>query len=105
LGKPVIPPRPGLKNATITSDYIYQCSQPQQNTAVTRVIGSNNTSILAKKSRHNDQFIKEMIRIELHHYNINRENGFSLSKVWNLKERKNVLSKARLPLELVLPFT
>jgi hypothetical protein len=40
----------------------------------------HNTSILAKKSRYMDHIIKEVIKIELHPNNINREDGFSLSR-------------------------
>jgi hypothetical protein len=39
-----------------------------------------NTSILAKKLRYMDHIIREVIEIELHVNNINREDGFSLSK-------------------------
>jgi hypothetical protein len=52
-------------NATITSDYIYLISQSQQGTALSKVIGSNNTSNLAEKFRHKEQFIKEVIGIKL----------------------------------------
>jgi hypothetical protein len=38
-----------------------------------------NTSILARKSRHMDWIIRE--EIQLHPY-MNRENGFSLSRSW-----------------------
>jgi hypothetical protein len=40
-----------------------------------------NTSILAKKSRCMDRIIRKAIEIELHP-NINREDGFSLSRSW-----------------------
>jgi hypothetical protein len=45
-------------------------------------IKSHTTSILAKKLRYVDHIIRETIEIELHPNNINRENGFSLSRSW-----------------------
>jgi uncharacterized lipoprotein YddW (UPF0748 family) len=57
-----------------------------------------NISILAKKSRHMDQMIREAIEIELHPNSINRKDGFSLNKSWklvihDLKEHKEALAK------------
>jgi hypothetical protein len=54
----------------------------------------HNTSILAKNSRYMDRIIREAIQIELHANNINREDGFSLSRSWKPlirypRERKN----------------
>jgi hypothetical protein len=42
----------------------------------------HNTSILATKTRYMDRIVREVIEIELHPYNINREGGFCLSKSW-----------------------
>jgi hypothetical protein len=42
----------------------------------------HNSSILATKTRYMDRIVREAISIELHPYNINREGGFSLSKLW-----------------------
>jgi hypothetical protein len=42
----------------------------------------HNSSILATKTRHMDCIVGEVIEIELHPYNINREGGFCLSKSW-----------------------
>jgi hypothetical protein len=38
--------------------------------------------ILASKPRHIKQIIREAIKIEFHPNNMNRENGFSLSRSW-----------------------
>jgi hypothetical protein len=38
------------------------------------------TSILAKKSRCMEHIVRKAIEIELHFYNINRDEGFSQSK-------------------------
>jgi predicted GIY-YIG superfamily endonuclease len=46
----------------------------------------HNTSILANKSRYMDQTVREVI--DLHPNNINREDGFSLSRSW--KPNKNM---------------
>jgi hypothetical protein len=45
-------------------------------------IQSQNSSILATKTRYMDRIVKEVIEIELHPYNINSEGGFYLSKSW-----------------------
>jgi hypothetical protein len=42
----------------------------------------HNSSILATKTRYMDRIVREVIEIELHPYNINREGGFCLSKSW-----------------------
>jgi hypothetical protein len=57
-----------------------------------------NTSILASKSRRMDRVIRETIEIELHPDNMNREDGFSLSRalkplIRDLKERRQSLTK------------
>jgi hypothetical protein len=44
------------------------------------LLDPNNTTILANKSRYMDRTIREAIQIEFHLNNINREDGFSLSK-------------------------
>jgi hypothetical protein len=41
-----------------------------------------NTSFLAKKSRWMDRVIREATEIKLHPNNLNREDGFSLSRAW-----------------------
>jgi hypothetical protein len=56
------------------------------------------TSILAKKLRWMDLIIREAIEIELHPNNMNREDGFSLSRAWkplirDLKERRQSLTR------------
>jgi hypothetical protein len=66
---------------------------------MTHRIQLQNTSILAKKSIHMDQIIREVVEIELHPSNMNnREDGILLSKSWKssihaLKERKQALDK------------
>jgi hypothetical protein len=54
----------------------------------------HNTSILAKKSRCMDRIIREAIRIELHPNNINREDGFSLSKSWKICHSRPAVTKS-----------
>jgi hypothetical protein len=39
-----------------------------------------NSSILAMKTRYMDRNVREVIEIEIHPYNFNREGGFCLSK-------------------------
>jgi hypothetical protein len=56
----------------------------EHNLNVGHCIQLHNISILAKKSRYMDHIIREAIEIELHPNNINREDGLSLSKSWNL---------------------
>jgi hypothetical protein len=60
------------------------------------------TSILAKKLRCMDRIIREAIEIKLHPNNMNREDGFSLSRSWkplinNLREWKQALTKNMTP--------
>jgi hypothetical protein len=45
-------------------------------------IQSYNYSILATKTRYMDCTVREAIEIKLHPYNINRVDGFCLSKPW-----------------------
>jgi hypothetical protein len=57
-----------------------------------------NTSILARKSRCIDQVIREEVEIEFYPNNMNKDDGFSLSKSWKplicaLKEQKQALAK------------
>jgi hypothetical protein len=49
---------------------------------VEHCIQLQNTTILSTKSRYMDQIIREMIEIELHPNNMNRADGFCLSKPW-----------------------
>jgi hypothetical protein len=63
------------------------------NTALTWTfsIQLQSVSILAKKLRCIDQIIREAVEIELHPNKMNREDGFCLSRSWNLSlmTRKN----------------
>lgn len=47
------------------------------------VIQLSDTSVLAKKSRHMGRKIMEVIETELHSKNMNKVNGFSVSRSWN----------------------
>jgi hypothetical protein len=42
----------------------------------------HNSSILATKTRYMDRTVREATEIEIHPYNINREDDFCLSKSW-----------------------
>jgi hypothetical protein len=47
----------------------------------------HNSFILTKKIRYMDRIVREVIEVELHPYNINREGGPCLSKSWNASYR------------------
>jgi hypothetical protein len=47
----------------------------------------NETEVLAKTSRYMDRLVKEATKINLHPDNINREEGFKLTKAWNPSTR------------------
>jgi hypothetical protein len=47
-----------------------------------RCIQLHHTAILSTKPRHMDHIIREATEIELHHNNMNREDGFHLNKSW-----------------------
>jgi len=60
----------------------------------------HDANILAKKSGHMEHHVRDMTEIEVHHDNINKEEGFFLSKswrplTWSLKEWKKALSKEK----------
>jgi predicted GIY-YIG superfamily endonuclease len=57
-----------------------QLYQPECNTDLSHQIMLDNNSILARKSRHMDQLIREATEFKLHP-NMSQENGFSLSIV------------------------
>jgi hypothetical protein len=42
----------------------------------------HDASILTTKTIYMDRIVREVIEIELHPYNINREGGFCVSKSW-----------------------
>jgi hypothetical protein len=54
----------------------------ENSTNVGHHIQFHDTSILTKKSRCMQHLIRKVIEMELHHDNMNREKGFSLSRSW-----------------------
>jgi hypothetical protein len=46
-------------------------------------IDFNNVSVLDRASGYMDRLVKEAIQIRLNQNNINRDNGFTLSRAWN----------------------
>jgi hypothetical protein len=46
-------------------------------------IDFNNVSVLDRASGYMDRLVKEAIQIRLNQNNVNRDNGFTLSRAWN----------------------
>jgi hypothetical protein len=46
-------------------------------------IDFNNVSVLDRASGYMDRLVKEAVQIRLNQNNINRDNGFTLSRAWN----------------------
>jgi hypothetical protein len=67
----------GVFSSETSADLVAQHSIHQEHR-----IQFNGTSILSTKTRYMDCIIREAIEIELHPHNMNREEGFCLSKSW-----------------------
>lgn len=93
LDKLVIPSRPGLVNATVTSDCISQRSWPWQNSISLGQCVMINGTILAKKFRIRDRLVREATKIKVHPDNMKMEDGFSLADSGSLSS--NQLKKGR----------
>jgi hypothetical protein len=97
LDKLGIPLRPGSKSTISTLNLPIQTNQLWQSMALTGVTAS---SLMAKKPRHVECIITEMMEIELHPDNMNRQEGFSLSRPWKpliqtLNDCRNALSRQK----------
>jgi hypothetical protein len=102
LDKSGIPLRSGSTSTISTFSFIIWRNQPWLSTInLGQHIQFHETSILARKSGHVECFIRKAVQIDLHPDNMNRKEGFLLSKSWRpvikiLNRGKKTLSKEML---------